>query len=433
MRIAYLVAGAGRMHCGACAHDFLMVSHLRKLEHDVRVLPLYTPFWSDLGSLSDEAPVYMGGIGLYLRTMRPRLARLLHPLRKMLDSRFALSMATRRAIQTDARELGPLTLSVLQGLQGPHAEEFGRVMAILERQPRPEAVILTNSLFAPFAPMIRKQLQVPVITHFQGEDSFVMSLPDPYCEQAIALLRQSAEALSGVICPSDSGMQQASLLLQLPREKLHIVPAPVDMSHFAVRKEAPAEPFTVGYLSVVRPAKGLDVLIRAMQQLGDSTTAPLRLLIAGQVLDAAYAKEMRRLAQTLVPRVIVEFMGEVTQEEKARLIHRSHIFCMPTRIHEARAMAAMEAMACGVPVAVPRLGVLPELVAAGGGFVYEPEDAPSLAQVLRRVLGNRELLAAASAQAQTTIRQQHNPQEVAGQLDTVLTQLVALHSASAAA
>ena len=75
MRIAYLSAGAGSLHCGACTHDFLVVASLRQLAHEVRVVPLYTPVRSDFGRLQPHAPIYLGGINTYLRVHKPALAR----------------------------------------------------------------------------------------------------------------------------------------------------------------------------------------------------------------------------------------------------------------------------------------------------------------------------------------------------------------------
>jgi glycosyltransferase involved in cell wall biosynthesis len=44
----------------------------------------------------------------------------------------------------------------------------------------------------------------------------------------------------------------------------------------------------------------------------------------------------------------------------------------------------MEAMACGCAVAASRVGGNPELVAHGEtGMLFEPRDAPALAQILR--------------------------------------------------
>ena len=424
MRIAYLVAGSGNMHCGACTHDFLFISELRRLAHEVRVIPLYTPFWSDMGLLPERDDIFMGGIGMYLRVQKPALARLLAPFRRFLDSPRVLSFATRNSIKTDPRDLGPMCASMLQGTDGPHAQEYLRLLDHIQHTVKPEVVILSNSMFAPLAPLLRERLGVPILAHFQGEDSFIMALPDPYCEQVIGLLRSSAAALSAVICPGQSGLQQAGLLLQIPEDRLHIIPAPLDATPFAPQQAPPREPFTVGYLSVVRPAKGLDILLRAMQQVGDSTDMALRVLIGGQILNAEYAGEMRRLARSLMPRIAVEFGGEITLEQKVGLLRRSHLFVLPTRIHEARALAAMEAMAAGVPVAAPRLGILPELLAPGGGYLFEAGDVDSLARIIRKAAADPIGLSAASTHARTTIQQHHTPAEVTGQLESLMTQLL---------
>lgn len=423
MKIAYLVAGAGRMHCGACSHDYLYITYLRHLGHDVTVLPLYTPFWTDLGQILNPGRIFMGGISMYLRVEAPTLAPLVAPFRPLLDSRPLLTQATRHAIQTDPGQLGPMTLSMLQGLAGPHAPEVERLLQHIQAQVKPQVVILTNTMLAAFAPPLRERLNIPVLAHFQGEDGFLMDLPEAQRDQAIALLREASRSLSAVVCPSEAGAQQAGILLQMNPDRLPVIAAPIEPAAYGRRPALPHEPFTIGYLSVIRPAKGLDILLRAMQVLADQTPMPLRLLIAGQILNSRYAKEMRKLASALPPRVEVEFGGEVTFEQKVGLLRRCHLFCLPSRIQEARAMAAMEAMACGVPVVAPRLGVFPELLSAGGGFLYDPEDVSSLAQILRRVAEDRRLLDTAATHALTTLQQKHLPAEIIAQFDDLLVTL----------
>jgi glycosyltransferase involved in cell wall biosynthesis len=49
----------------------------------------------------------------------------------------------------------------------------------------------------------------------------------------------------------------------------------------------------------------------------------------------------------------------------------------------------LEALARGVPVVEPRVGSFPELVeATGGGVLYEPNDADTLARVLGDLLAD---------------------------------------------
>lgn len=420
MRIVYISAGAGSLRCGACAHDFLMISSLRQLAHEVKVLPVYTPLNTELGELPASSGIFLGGISAYLRVRRPSLARTLKPIRRILDSASVIGFATRKMLQTDAQVLGDITTSFLEGTAGPHAAEIARLVSAVAAH-KPDAVILSNSLLVSIASAIRSELGVRVFAGFLGEDTFVMDLPEPHRTTCIQLLREHASALDGVLCPSNAGAQQASLLLLLASEKMIVVPAPVDVKTFAPAESARAAsgPPVIGYVSVIRPSKGLDLLLHALQQVGDRHAGPIHVLIAGQVVDRDYFRQMRRFAVRLPSNIRYRFLGEVTLEQKRAMLQMCNLMVMPSRIPEARAMAAMEAMACGVPVIAPAHGVFPELL-SDGGWVFEPGSVDALARHVVSVIASKDRGREAGAAALRHIREHHEPLASAGLVEAAI-------------
>lgn len=398
----------------------MMIQHLRRLAHEVVVVPAYTPIKTDLGLPDTDQPIFLGGVSAYLRTSMPRVAHALRGFNGLLDSRMMLRLVSSWGIQTDPQDLGAMTRGVLQGMQGPHAAEISRLMRHLRDNIRPDVVMLTNAMFAPLASVIRLELELPVVVNFQGEDSFIMDLPEPYREQCIELMRLHAVDFAAVICPSQAAVGQASLLLQLENERFHTIAAPINAELYQRPEQVPAEPLTIGYMSVIRPAKGLDLLLRAMPQVGDAITQPLRLLVGGQVLDGRYMREMRQLASQLPGHVQVEFLGEVSLGEKIRLLHSCQVLCLPSRLPEARGLAAMEAMAAGVPVILPNHGSFPELLTTAGGWLFDPGSAASLAKALLRALANPKGLQQAGIYAAMHVRRYHNPINISQELEDLL-------------
>lgn len=421
MRIVYLSAGAGSLICGACSHDFLTVASLRRLAHEVHVVPLYTPLRSDVGRLHPGSPIFMGGISAYLRVHQPSLAKALRFVRPVLDSSPLLTLATRGVIETSPARLGDMTLSVLQGDTGPHAAEFRRLTQHIRQTLAPDVVMLTNTMLAPIATLLAQgEKPIPTASGFLGEDSFIMGLSEPYRAQCVELIREHAKALRVVLCPSRSAVEQAGILLNLKPGQADVVPAPFDVEMFA-RPVAKPQPIpTIGYLSVIRPAKGLDVLIRAMQRVTDTFTDPVRLLIAGQVIDAKYLRSVRALIARLPKQVQVELLGEVTLEQKVAMLQRCDIVCTPSRIAETRALAAMEAMAAGAALIAPAIGCFPELLANGGGWLFEPENVDDLARRLSTALRDPAHCASVGQQAAQYVQTAHHPQPVAQQVESVL-------------
>ncbi len=68
------------------------------------------------------------------------------------------------------------------------------------------------------------------------------------------------------------------------------------------------------------------------------------------------------------------------------LLSASDVFLMPSA-QESFGLAALEAMACGVPVVASRVGGVPELVEDGvTGFLCAPDDLTGMASAAMRLL-----------------------------------------------
>lgn len=85
-------------------------------------------------------------------------------------------------------------------------------------------------------------------------------------------------------------------------------------------------------------------------------------------------------------RADVEFLGEVSQEDRDRLLATSYAFLMPGRWPEPFGLVAIEALACGTPILARRVGALPEIIRPGvDGFFAD--DVEHMAFLLDQVAG----------------------------------------------
>jgi len=65
MRIAQFTPGAGdNTYCENCLRDAALVEALRKLGHEVLMVPLYLPVRVDEGEQLSNAPIFFGGINV---------------------------------------------------------------------------------------------------------------------------------------------------------------------------------------------------------------------------------------------------------------------------------------------------------------------------------------------------------------------------------
>jgi glycosyltransferase involved in cell wall biosynthesis len=159
----------------------------------------------------------------------------------------------------------------------------------------------------------------------------------------------------------------------------------------------PVETFTVGrstgpgvsLLSICRlvPRKNILVLIDAVERLvGEGHD--LSLVIAGTGPEKEAIE--RRVARA--PDAI-RFVGFIDEAEKRRLLNDADVFVqLSTR--EGLSIAAIEALASGVPCVVSDLPGVREPIDAGvtGWYVEDPESVDSVVATLRRVVADRERL-----------------------------------------
>lgn len=128
------------------------------------------------------------------------------------------------------------------------------------------------------------------------------------------------------------------------------------------------------------PIKGLEYLLRSLP-IVRASVPDLELEIAGSgPAEASLRDEAHRLGLD----GCVNFLG--WQDEVP--FHRWNIFAVPS-LEEAFGMAALEAMAAGLPVVATAVGGMPELVEHGRtGWLVPPADPQALAARLAPLLGD---------------------------------------------
>ena len=386
MRITHLAAGAANMYCGACLRDAAMARALIARGHDMQIVPLYTPLRLDGDADIPVADVHLGAMNAYLQQVSGIFARLPRPLARLLDHEGLLRFISRFAVSTTPSELGPMTVSVLAGADGRQHREVERLIDFLARDARPDVVTITNSMLSGVAPRIKQSLGVPVLCEVKGEDGFIEALPEPHRKEAIALARRNARSIDRFIAPTAQYADRMAAFLDVEREQIEIVRSIVDGRAFVRRAARHREPFTVGYVSVITPRKGLHVLVDALAQLVEQGR-DVRLRIAGQVLDRKYWREIRRAIRRHGLSERVDVLGEIGFADKVALLHSLSAFCQPSIKPEALGTASLEAMAAAVPVVAPSEGVFSEtLEMTQGGLPFESANAEMLAARLTELM-----------------------------------------------
>ena len=178
---------------------------------------------------------------------------------------------------------------------------------------------------------------------------------------------------------------------------IQVIPPGVDLSLFqpvdrlAARQELALDgKRIVLYVGRIEPLKGLDILIRAVSLLDDAANTRL-LIVGGSAEKDAELERLKALTAKLDISDIVSFVGAVSQERLPAYYSAADVFVLPSW-YESFGLVALEAMSCGTPVVVSRVGGLKTFVENGKTGYLIPWRCPEpFAYKLETLLENPEL------------------------------------------
>jgi glycosyltransferase involved in cell wall biosynthesis len=428
MRIHYFTGGPAGMMCGSCIRDNALAAELLRQGHKVLLLPIYTPTITDDENVS-ESRVFFSGLSVYVREVVPFLRRMPKWLENWLDSPRLVNALTKFSISNSPKQLGELTVSMLRGEDGTQVEEFHKLVEWLETQPRPEIVSIPYTLLIRLAGPIKRALGCAVVCTLQGEDLFLDGLAEPYRSQSLDLIRTHISDVDGFIATSDYYANYMSGYLQIPRDKIHVVPLGIRLDGFAPAERPADAPFTIGYFARIAPEKGLHHLVEAYrilrQELG---VAGARLEVAGYLgpewrsyLDGL-ALQIRRWGLESDFR----YHGQLTREEKIRFLQSLDVLTVPTDYAEPKGLFLLEALACGVPAVQPKHGAFPEILErTRGGVLFEPKQPRKLAEKLHSLSREPELRREMGRMGQLGVREHYTVQREAARALEVYATMIA--------
>ena len=380
MRILSITAGAAGMYCGSCLRDNALAIELIARGHDTTLVPVYTPTLTDDANVS-RRDVLFGGISVYLQQHSPLFRKLPRFLDRLWDSPRLIGMFAGRGISPDARFLGEMTISMLQGERGVLRKEFDKLVDWTKDEPVPDVVNLPNSLLISMAAPLKRALGRPVCITLQGEELFVDSLVPPYREQALASIRRQVSDVDHFIAVSDYCARYMSSFLEIPSERVSVVPLGIAMDGYSRRETSPAKDaaFRVGYLARIAPEKGLQLLAQAYVRLRRKMNgAPARLEVAGYMAPGhrPYLDGARAVLAQAGLQDEMTYHGEIDRAGKRAFLRELDVLSVPAIYDEPKGISLLEAMASGVPVVQPRRGAFIEVVNRTSGGVLVDQDNP---------------------------------------------------------
>jgi glycosyltransferase involved in cell wall biosynthesis len=200
--------------------------------------------------------------------------------------------------------------------------------------------------------------------------------------------------------------------------KLAVVPNAVDPRGFhvaATERDGLRQTLGLGadeqvvlFVGRLMPAKGVDVLLEALNQLPSS--AKFKMLVVGPgPLRAALEQQVpERL------RAQVSFLG--ARSDVPTLLAAADLLVLPSR-WEGLPVILLEAMAARLPILATRVGGIPEVLEHGvSGWLVPPEDAPALAEGMTHLLQSKPARARQAEAAWQILLDRFSPEVTLRQL-----------------
>jgi phosphatidylinositol alpha-mannosyltransferase len=213
-------------------------------------------------------------------------------------------------------------------------------------------------------------------------------------------LQTALEKISGRIAVSEAA--RTTLVEHMGGDAV-LIPNGVTVRRYEKASPLPGWPGPGGALGFLgrmdEPRKGLDVLLRAFEQLAAGRPR-LRLLIAGPGdADDVTGKVPAPLRER------VALLGQVSEEDKVRVYHSVDVFCAPNTGGESFGIVLAEAMAAGAPIVASDLDAFRQVLRGGrAGELFTTGDPAALAAAAGRLLDDPPLRGRLSAAASEAVR-----------------------------
>jgi spore coat protein SA len=187
---------------------------------------------------------------------------------------------------------------------------------------------------------------------------------------------------------------------------------------------------TVLFAGKLREAKGVHILLAAMDRVWQSLPQAVLVLVGGTeygrhrtMRETPFFKELRRQLATARGRVVST--GFIPPAQMPRTYLLGDVFAGPSQIEEGLGLVFLEAAASGLPVIASRMGGIPEVVRHGetGLLLEQKDDAAELADKITCLLRNRDRRQSLGQQGREWVLRHFSWEKIAQTLEGVYNEV----------
>ena len=231
--------------------------------------------------------------------------------------------------------------------------------------------------------MLKGKKDLKIVTTLHGTDITLVGLEPSF----LPLVRFSIDNSDGVTAVSRF-LKEKTITTYTCESGIEVIPNFVDTELYRPKENgdfrkhiAPDGEKILIHISNFRPVKRVTDTIRILEKV--LLEIPAKLILVG---DGPDRSECERLCRQLGLFEKVKFLGK--QDGLVEILNSADVFLIPSQ-SESFGLAALEAMACGLPVVSSSVGGLPELIRHNEtGFIAEIGDVDRMAKYVVELLSS---------------------------------------------
>lgn len=179
------------------------------------------------------------------------------------------------------------------------------------------------------------------------------------------------------------------------------VPNGIDPAFFASERSVQANKFTIVFVGRVVENKGVHLVLQAAELASRMTTRAISVTVVGSANydagDSLTTYEQKLRTQAAAMSVAVDFLPFAGQSDVVHQLERSAVACLPSLWSEGLPLAALEAMATGLPVITSDSAGMVEACGGAAAAVVPNGDPAGMATELARLANDTAKWSAASS------------------------------------
>ena len=207
------------------------------------------------------------------------------------------------------------------------------------------------------------------------------------------IIEKNLKSYTAIASTSYCMAEETKKYLEDKSKEIFITPFGVDTKKFKnLNIEKNKNELVIGIVKTLTENYGIEYLIRAIKELENTLDIEnykkIRLLIYGK---GELKNKLEALTKELQIEDKVIFKGYISNEDVPKALNEMDIFVVPS-INESFGVAAVEAMACEIPVIAFSVGGLKEVIVdKETGYLVPKKDHKEIAKYLKKLILDKNL------------------------------------------